>query len=369
MSTISNRQLVAAGQPAGATALSLVTELVPAGGPHAGIVPACFAPGRSTPILPDQAAYQTRLVDGEPALTVLIDHKRSQLDRVEAAVLQCIRDGQPPLSRVPRVEVRYDPDSRSGRTVYTDLELPQRVFDAQIRDGTVDGVPVTTHPTYRALCDASAEDARAVLETSPGSLVFGAWDFARSSRARWYRSALAGEILGVLADQSGGAREAGVNAQLRRRSDVVSCSRIIRTQVLNFAVLRQLRFDSGPAGDAACRALLAAYALAGLARANADLIVRTDCDLVEAGPTAMKLDARDGAFVALEPPSIEQADELLECALDEARREADIQWCGQVFAVAGDPTRCPAAGVDEPGGGPADRRVRPFWRPRLLTGR
>jgi len=35
----------------------------------------------------------------------------------------------------------------------------------------------------------------------------------------------------------------------------VACHRIIRSHVLSFAALRQIRFGSSPEGDAACRAL------------------------------------------------------------------------------------------------------------------
>jgi len=64
----------------------------------------------------------------------------------------------------------------------------------------------------------------------------------------------------------------------------VACHRIVRSHVLSFAALRQIRFGAGPDGDAACRALLAALALAALARSDAELVLRANCDLVEAGP-------------------------------------------------------------------------------------
>ncbi len=382
MSTLSYPQLAAAGEPGGAIALSLVTELAPAGGPHAGIAPARYVVGRNTPTF----AYQTRFIDGDPAATVIVDHRQGQLDRVEAAIVSAIRDEHPLLCRVPRVRVSYD-DDRSGPGCYTDLELPQRIFDRHILAGTVDGTPVPAHPVYRAARDCSPADARALLELSPGSLVFG----ARDAGPACFPGALTGEIIGVLADQRDGAgtqpgpaepdqagrieesakgrgdkagptviRDPGGEPSTSQPPVVVGCRRIIRTQVLSFTALRALRFDAGPAGDAACRALLAAYALAGLVRANAELAVGVDCDLVEAGPTAMKLDARNGAFVALDPPSIEQADELLERALEAARREADISWRGQIFEVTGDPA------VDA---GEAGEGGRQFWRMHLIEGR
>jgi CRISPR-associated protein Csb1 len=107
--------------------------------------------------------------------------------------------------------------------------------------------------------------------------------------------------------------------------------------VLSFAALRQLRFGAGPEGDAACRALLAALALDGLARSDAELFLRANCDLVEAGPTTVTLDRRGGDRDSLEPLSIPEADALLASAIDAASREAGIDWHGQVFAVTGNP--------------------------------
>lgn len=424
LSKLSYPQLAGACEPGGATALSLVTELAPAGGPHAAVAPAHHVVGRDTPTF----AYETRFVDGQPAVTVVIDQKSSQLNRIEAAILQSIRDEHPLLSRVPRVRVSYG-NNHAG---YTDLELPQRIYDGHILAGTVGGQPVTDHPVYRAARDCTPDNARVLLELSPGSLVLGSWDSTRKTRQARYRSALTGEIIGVLADQrTGAARESRTGAaridpvgdsvsltgdELRtvlagQRDDlspglirnvekaanrsvtaahsgtllglgstpptltspgVVSCSRIIRTQVLSFAVLRTLRFDAGPAGDIACRALLGAYALAGLARANAELTIRANCDLVEAAPTAVKLDARDGKFAALAVPSIADTDELLEQALAEARREADITWRGQVFGIIGNPViyAAASAGPAASGAGGADRHApRRFRLPHFIEGR
>lgn len=389
LSMLSYTQLRDACSPGGSTALTSVTELAPAGGPHSGVAPARYVDG-NTPAY----AYETRFVDGKAARTVVIDQKQSQLNRIEAAILLGIHSRHPLLSRVPRIQVSYD----GGQAVFTDLELPHRAFDGHIRAGTTpDGQRVTEHPTYRAARDASPGNARALLELSPGSLVFGAWDSTRKARQSRYRSALVGEIIGVLADQigeggpprRGGARidPVGMSVQLsgdqmlaimsdqrdelstklidkietaaRRRGEkgnsgsvlglggippvlqtlgVISCARITRTHVLSFAALRQLRFGADAQGDTACRALLASYALAGLARADAELNLRANCDLVEAGPTSVKLDTRGGQHAELDALSIADADALLENAIAEAEKSAGISWQGQIFEVIGNPS-------------------------------
>ncbi len=352
LSKLSYRQLTAACQAGGGSTLSVSTELAPAGGAHAAVSPAPRA-GRSA------SAAETRLIDGVPTATVLIDDNQSQVQRVEAAILQGIRDQHPLLSLVPRMEVSYD----GGRLVYTDLELPQRIFDGHFLTGSIDGKPAIAHPAYRVARESTPDNARALLELSPGSLVFGAIDAALGTGQSRFRGVLSGEIIGVLVD--------GASADSRAVSDTgVCCSRILRTQVLSFAALRQLRFDCGPAGDEAGRVLLAAYALAGLVRSNAELSIRANCDLVETGPTTLKLDARDGEFVELAALSIAEADKLLERALVEAYREADITWRGQVLHVTGNSAAYAAA---QNGGAPRDTPVvhapRRFRFPHFIESR
>ncbi|MFC6013096.1 type I-U CRISPR-associated RAMP protein Csb1/Cas7u [Nocardia lasii] len=365
-----------------------MTELVAAGGSHAAVAPARYVDKRGEAIY----AYETRFIDGGPQLTVVIDQKQSQLNRVEAAIQQAISEGHPLFGTVPRVEVTYQGEGGS----FTDLDLPHRVFDGHIRAGTVDGQAVTATEAYRAARDASPANARALLEFAPTTLVFGGWDSTRRSRQGRYRSALVGEIVGVLSEQDrgvpesrrGGARvdPVGMSVQLSGEDllslvndqktelspkliekvekaakaraakgnsgsvlglggipptleslGAVSCSRIIRTHVLSFAALRQLRFGSGADGDAACRALLAAYALAGLARSDSELSLRANCDLIEAAVPQVRLDARHGQFVELTALSIAAADAVFEEALATARRVADVNWSGQIFEVVGNP--------------------------------
>ncbi|MBF6332412.1 type I-U CRISPR-associated protein Cas7 [Nocardia transvalensis] len=386
VSVLSYSQLLAACSAGGASVLTSVTELEPAGGWHTGVAPARYVVGRNSTF-----AYETRYVDEQACTAVVIDQKQSQLNRIETALMHAVSDDHPVLSRVPRVRVSY------GEDRFTDLELPHRVFDGHVRAGTFEGAPVATHPRYREVRDASPANARALLEFAPTGLVFGAWDSTRRTRQSRYRSALVGEIIGVLANQGGNAREnprrgggrvdpVGMSVQLtgkqmsavmndqrdelspklidkiekatKKREEkgnsgsvlgvggipptlenlgVVACSRIIRTHVLSFAALRQLRFGASPAGDAACRALLAAYALAGLARSDSELYLRANCDLRESSPTVVWLDGRSGAQTELDALSIEEADRLLAEALREAEKAAGITWSGQIFEVTGNP--------------------------------
>jgi CRISPR-associated protein Csb1 len=299
------------------------------------------------------------------------------------------------------VLVTYEREGRVDR--YYDLTLPHRVFDGHIRAGSVDGQPTTQVPAYRAARDATPANARALLEMSPVTLVFGGWDSSRRSRQGRWRSALVGEIVGFVAASRdaagkliaptpglrGGARVDPVGMQInvggKAMKDLVAgqqnemsaatveklvkaagaikagasqsasalglggipptldqlagvaCDTIIRTHVLSFATLRQMRFGAGPEGDAACRALLAALALNALARSDAELYLRANCDLREAAIPKVLLDQRRGEFLEVEPLDIDSADLLLSEALAHAEKVADVTWSGLALRVVGNP--------------------------------
>ena len=395
MSTITLQHLLDACSPGGASVLTSVTPLEPAAGPHASVAPAKFLEGKGRTAKP-VFAYERRFWDGEAVTAVLIDSKQSQNNRLEAAVSAAIADQDPVLARTPRIELRFE----DGQ-VYSDIDLPHRAFDGQIRAGTINGEPATAAQEYRELRNATVADARPLLERSPITLLLGGWDASRKTHAGRYRSLLIGEIIGILTDQGkdpeanqskrGGARidplgariqldqaerEAIADVQKSELSDKaytnsygkggkssslglggippsleqlggVTCRAIIRSHVLSFAALRALRFDSPtPEGDVACRALLAALALNGLARSDAELLLRANCDLVEAGPAVVTLDKRYGQKENFEPLSIEQAQELLSAAIDNAVQAANLTWDGSILVVEGNPTILAAAADD-----------------------
>jgi CRISPR-associated protein Csb1 len=376
-----------------------VTELAPAAGPHASVAPAKFA-ARNSDL--GAYAYETRYDDGVPAAAVVIDSKQSQNNRGEEALRNAIVDGHETLGRLPRIAVSYRSGDRAMQLL--DLELPHRAFDGHIRAGTIEGRPVTQDERYRRVRDAHPGDALALLETSPVSLIFGAWDSSRAARQGRWRSILVGEIIGFCArtdepELKGGARidPVGMRVELtgpslkdladRQRAELsrknydaviktaaaakgdkrakasavglggipptlealagVACRRILRSHVLSFAALRQIRFGKGGDGDAACRALLAALGLASLARSDAELVLRANCDLVEAGPTAVTLHGRANEKIAYESLTVEQADELLAEALAHAERAAGIAWNGVVLDITGDPAIVAGAVDDE----------------------
>ncbi len=388
MTTITLDLLLEACQTGGPSCLSSRTQLAPAGGWQTSVGPAKFAGPRGTDGV---YAYEQRFIDGNQREAVLIDSKQSQLNRAEAALAQAIADGHPILTRLPRIEVVYDRQGVQER--YSDLDLPHRAFDGHIRAGTVNGVPVTDLPFYRAIRNANQVNAIDLLQASPATLVFGGWDSSRAARQGRWRSLLVGEVIGVCATaeheaRKGGARVDPVGMQVKLAGPAlraiaqaqhtelseknykklleaankakgetisasglglggippsltslagVACDQIIRTHVLSFAGLRQLRFGKGRDGDVACRALLAALALNGLARSDAELSLRANCDLVEAGPAVVTLDRRHGQTEGLSSLSIIEADEVLRGALVNAENVAGVTWQGIALTVQGNP--------------------------------
>lgn len=401
--------LLTASSAGGPSCLAATTPLRPAGGRHTAVAPAKYLQGSGN-AAKSVYVYERRFLDGQSRHTVLIDSKQSQLNRLEAELDRARLDGHPVLSRIPHVQVTYG--QGDDAETYTDLSLPHRVYDAHVRAGAVDGVPTTQTELYRAVRDAGPANARALLDVSPVTLVLGGWDSSRKSRQGRWRSALVGEIVGFVAGvgvggqevpdpgRRGGARLDPVGMQMQvpgaalkqladaQRDELskpnydkiakqaasakdkavgaaelgfggipptlsalggVACDPILRTHVLSFAALRQMRFGAGTEGDAACRALLAALALAGLARSDAELYLRANCDLVEDGPTAMTLDQRGGEELTLGALDVSSADALLEGALQNAEKSAGVVWSGVALSVTGNPEVVRGAVADSEG--------------------
>jgi CRISPR-associated protein Csb1 len=388
--------LIDACSSGGSSCLTSTTELQPAAGPHAAVAPAKFSTPRGA-AENSTYAYERRFLDGEERRVVVLDSKQSTLNRVEDAIDLAAQFEDSVAARIPTLRLTYQPNDRPQET-YTDRTLPHRAFDGHFRAASIEGMRATSHPVYVSLRDARPADASALLRHAPGTLVFGGWDASRRARQGRWRSALVGEIIGFCtdpgerADRRGAARVDPVAMQIplppdeaqkvldaqrhelspklvnkfekeiadqRKKGEPVlpselglggippsldelagvACHRIVRSRVLSFAALRQMRFGlaADPRRDPAARAALAALALQGVARADAELSLRANCDLVEAGPTTVRLDRRHGQFDDLAPLSIEAGDALLEAAIARLAEVTDVKWDGQVLEFVGNP--------------------------------
>lgn len=96
----------------------------------------------------------------------------------------------------------------AGRSLTVNA-LPHRVFDALLRDSELAGQPFRSTPLGKSLTEARADNATALLENAPGTLLFGAWDSfagAKMGAAKW-PAALSGQIMGFDALQT---KKAGI---------------------------------------------------------------------------------------------------------------------------------------------------------------
>jgi CRISPR-associated protein Csb1 len=91
----------------------------------------------------------------------------------------------------------------AGRTLTVNA-LPHRVFDALLRDSEQAGQPFRATPLGQSITEARADNATALLQNAPGTLLFGAWDSfagAKMGAAKW-PAALSGQIMGFNALQT-----------------------------------------------------------------------------------------------------------------------------------------------------------------------
>ena len=403
----------------GGSVITSSTELEPAAGPHASVAPAKYVEGKGQsaksvfvyetryiaekpenqdePNTKEDSKTTKKAVKGKPQTVVLIDSKQSELNRAEAAIEQGRQYGDEAVVKIPHAVVTYQ--TENGPVEYTDMELSHRIFDGHFRAGTIDGKPITENNQYRALRNCTPADMSALLNTAPAALLFGAWDSTRKSNQVRLRSALVGEIIGVLADQKrsgeeqqarrSGARVDAVAASVKlapkdmeslvndqeaelspgnigaRRNEIkkakvddhisasplglgsippsveeiggVACRRIIRSWVLSLASLRQLRFGQDETKNVAARALLAALGLNAIARAERELYIRANCDLIESAAPVVTLDQRFGEKKEFAPLTVEHTDQLLLEAIENAKKAGVADWNGQTFKVDGNP--------------------------------
>lgn len=284
------------------------TAYEPAGGDGARVYPPTYPTeqGRSPYVI------ETRMVDGTPRPSVLLDGVPSQANRAEEALLKGLRSGR---FAVPLLEISHE---GAASALLTSLQLPHRYADAYLRDSEIDGVKFDKTDLGKAFQAASSEDVTALFQHDPGSLVFGAWNSHRKGRQAKFPRIYASEIVGW--DPSEGARKAGrmdplnltgnarpvddewefvaAGAKVKgeRLSEIghgniapnsthggVTITSAERFATVSFAALDRLGFGTASYETAvAARTVLAAYALLAdrLAFSAASVWLRSGCELV-----------------------------------------------------------------------------------------
>ncbi|MGH7083468.1 MAG: type I-G CRISPR-associated RAMP protein Csb1/Cas7g [Acetobacteraceae bacterium] len=324
-------------------------RLQPAGGKGDKIFPPTY-PGEGRNASP-RHVLETRRVDGEEVICVLIDSVQSQANRLEEALLTAAKAGQIPL---PRLVVDFPGSGLNSVPEISSLEAPHRVFDAILRDSLLDGVPFRESDAGRRVRQATPHDATAILEVSPTALLFGAWNstgeggglgakFARaivseiigvdvpSERTSTQAgAAAAGELrtaarrtgsridpLGILrsvevfkgeTDWDVSEKAAGKKAKKVRPSEInhgniapsvvplgATCEYALQVAVITLAGLRRLHFGPDARRNHAARAYLASLGLLALVEADVQgYALRSRCDLVCEGEAPIELVQFDG---------------------------------------------------------------------------
>lgn len=345
-------------------AFRLRTRLQPAGGPGDKVFPPTYAEGQDGKKHDTRYATEVRVIEGQRKPSVLLDSVASQANRMELALLEGRRRSE---IRLPLVAVDFEasfPDL--GRI--SALEAPHRVYDAILRDATLDGTAFRGSEIGRRLTDASTADARAMFEHCPTALIFGAWDSTGplGGMGHKFQRAMVSEIVGIgfEAGSKVGSRldplqiaasvrvdipkddsdnwSVDTQGKAKQRPSEVNHSNIaptrdeesggvtfeyaLHTAVLSLPALRRIRFGAWDADKSnEARTVLAALGLLALVlqrREGYDF--RSRCALVPETPSQLEYVRADGTTQLL-AISIDDARTAYEKALAQAKK-AGVSW-------------------------------------------
>jgi CRISPR-associated protein Csb1 len=342
-------------------------RLQPAGGKGDKIFPPTYpGDGRNPP----QHVYEMRRLDGREAWCTLVDSVQSQANRLEDSLLAAIADGV----AIPHVVVDFEGTGLEGLTQVTSLDAPHRVYDAILRDSSLDGEPFMKSAVGQRLARAKAEDATALLEISPTALLFGAWHSTGEGGGigAKFQRAVTSEIVaidvpveqvvdsrtGVVTTRTLGRRtgsridplgvlrkvevfkspsgwdvvkdRAGKGAKQVRPSEInhgniaptvqplgITCEYLDHVFVLSFAALRRLGFGNQEP-SAVARTFLAALGLLALVEQDVrGYSLRSRCELVCEGVSPLEVVHPDGSADAT-AVGRDQARQIYRDALDAA---------------------------------------------------
>lgn len=192
-----------------AAAIRLRQRLQSEGGLGDKIFPPTFAGG--------VYCWEHRRIDGRNVPCVLLDSVASQANRFEEALAEAVAEYGIEL---PRLIVKFDGDLADIGQIST-LAAPHRVFDAILRDSTLNGQPFHKSPLYRKLTASTVRDATELFANSPTALLFGCWDStgAAGGLGNKFARAITSEIVGINAEwgtTQGGVRQDpfGISAEV-----------------------------------------------------------------------------------------------------------------------------------------------------------
>ena len=320
--------------------IRLDAELEPLGGPGGTVKPAIYL----------GAVYQedrrwpspdgTQPTDDKPLDVYVIDNVPSQANRLEEALRRSRSATGVPEMVLDLSGVAGLPPHLPKRL--SSWQFPHRNADAYLRDSSLEGTEFGKHPIGRALFDATASDAAALIAWWPQALLYGFWQShlgkkrSQAKHARAWTSEIIGwqpaaqdtKVLGVKGDplnlsieesalyedQDHEAWRLGAKpekGELKKALSelghgqvpfgdatpaAVSFRRVTQRATVSFAQLRRVALGSGfdEEADTAARALLVAMGLHGHTLAfTRGFALRSGADLRVSSRTAMWLGQAD----------------------------------------------------------------------------
>ncbi|PRQ06271.1 type I-G CRISPR-associated RAMP protein Csb1/Cas7g [Enhygromyxa salina] len=345
-------------------AFRLRARLQPAGGPGDKVFPPTYSDGQDGKKQATRYATESRVIDGERKPAVLLDSVAAQANRMELALLEARRRRD---IRLPLVSVDFEAEFPDlGRI--SALEAPHRVYDALLRDATLDGTAFRGSEIGRRLTEASPSDARAMLEYCPTALIFGAWDSTGplGGSGHKFQRVLVSEVVGIgfeagtkvgsrldpvdiaasvrinipkedsdnwSVDEKGKSkgRPSEVNhSNIAPTRDVeaggVTFEYALHIAVLSLPALRRVRFGSWDAktSDAARVLLSALGVLAVLLQRREGYDFRSRCSLVPEAPAHLEYMLADGTVRPLSV-TVPEAQTIYGQALAKAKK-AGVTW-------------------------------------------
>jgi CRISPR-associated protein Csb1 len=197
-----------------AAAIRLRQRLLPEGGPADKIFPSTFAGG--------MYCWEQRRINGNAVPCVLLDSVASQANRLEEALSEAVSEHGIEL---PRLVVKFQGDLADIGEIST-LAAPHRVFDAILRDSTLEGKPFHKSALYQRLTACNIRNATELFAHSPTALLFGCWDStgAAGGLGNKFARAITSEIVGIQAEWGttrGGVRQdpLGISAEVEIAQD------------------------------------------------------------------------------------------------------------------------------------------------------
>lgn len=178
-----------------AVAIRGVATLEPAGGPGDKVFPPTHAVDDKNKKPGAKYAFETRRIDRQDVMCVLLDSVQSQANRMEESLQALWADRQIML---PVVSVDFSSVAPEVGRV-TSLTAPHRIADALLRDSLFNNQLFRLSEFGKSFTDASTKNATALFRVCPTGLVFGLWDSTgpKGGLGAKFQRALVSEIVGI----------------------------------------------------------------------------------------------------------------------------------------------------------------------------